>query len=124
MTFLALDDVELMRAAGLLLLLGEGFVDPVTPPPCPRHVAAQQLLGTALQKGRIDVREESSWLAALGLASPEDLERIGDWLVETGHLDVDSGLAFVGPEAERRYGARNFMEVLAVFAAAPEARCC
>jgi ATP-dependent Lhr-like helicase len=120
MTFLTLDDVELMRAAGLLLLLSEGFVDPVEPPPCPRHVAAQQLLGVALQKGRIDVREESSWMARLGLASSEELALIGQWLVETGHLDVDSGLAFVGPEAERRYGRRNFMEVLAVFAAVPE----
>ena len=41
-------------------------------------------------------------------------------MVDTSHLDVDSGLAFVGPEAERRYGARHFMELLAVFAASPE----
>jgi ATP-dependent Lhr-like helicase len=120
MTFLALDDVDLLRGAGLLLLLSEGFIDPVTPPPAPRQVAAQQFLGTALQKGRIDVREESSWMAALGLASAGELAQVGEWLVETGHLDVDSGLAFVGPEAERRYGARNFLEVLAVFTAVPE----
>jgi ATP-dependent Lhr-like helicase len=120
MTFLALDDVELIRAAGLLLLLGEGFVEPVTPPPEPRHVAAQQFLGSALQHGQIDLRQQSRWMAELRLASPEDLTDIAHWLVKSGHLDVDSGLAFVGPEAERRYGARNFMEVLAVFAAAPE----
>ena len=120
MTFLVRDDVELLRAAGLLLLLAEGFVEPVTPPPQPRHIAAQQFLGVALQKGHIDVREESRWMAELGLTSAEDLAEVARWLVETGHLDVDSGLAFVGPEAERRYGPRNFMEVLAVFAAAPE----
>jgi ATP-dependent helicase Lhr and Lhr-like helicase len=120
MTFLALDDVEFIRAAGLLLLLGEGFVDPVTPPPQPRHVAAQQFLGLALQNGHIDVREESRWMAELGLASAEELTDVARWLGESGHLDVDSGLSFVGPEAERRYGPRNFMEVLAVFAAAPE----
>jgi ATP-dependent helicase Lhr and Lhr-like helicase len=120
MTFLVRDDVELLRAAGLLLLLGEGFIDPVTPPSQPRHIAAQQFLGVALQKGHIDIREESQWMAELGLASAGDLAEVAGWLVETGHLDVDSGLAFVGPEAERRYGPRNFMEVLAVFAAAPE----
>ncbi|MBK6874128.1 MAG: DEAD/DEAH box helicase [Kineosporiaceae bacterium] len=120
MTFLALDDIELMRAAGLLLLLSEGFVDPVVAPPAPRHVAAQQLLGSALQKGQIDLLAESQWLAGLGLATSEELESIGRWLVDTGHLDVDSGLAFVGPETDRRYGVKNFMELLAIFTAAPE----
>ncbi|MFN8074157.1 MAG: DEAD/DEAH box helicase [Kineosporiaceae bacterium] len=120
MTFLALDDSELLRAVALLLLLEEGFVEPVIPPPRPLHVASQQLLGLALQKGRIDVRTESTRLAALGLADDEDLALIGGWLLESGHLDADEGLAFVGPEAQRRYGARNFMEILAVFAAAPE----
>jgi ATP-dependent Lhr-like helicase len=120
MTFLARDDVELMRATGLLLLLSEGFVDPVTPPPQPRHVAAQQLLGSALQSGHIDVREESQWMAGLGLASAEELAEIVSWLVKNGQLDVDSGLAFVGPEADRRYGPRHFMELLAVFTTAPE----
>jgi len=42
------------------------------------------------------------------------------WLVETGHLESDGGMLFIGPEAERRYGRRNFMELLAVFTAAPE----
>lgn len=120
MMFLALDDAELVRAAGLLLLLGEGFVEPVVAPPDPRHVAAQQFLGSALQKGQIDVLGEATWMAELGLATPDELVLIGQWLVDTGHLDVDSGLAFVGPTADRRYGARNFMELLAIFTAAPE----
>jgi len=122
MTFLVRDDVELLREAALLLLLEDGFVDPVTPPPQPRHIVAQQFLGLALQKGHIDVRKESQWMAELGLATSEDQTEIARWLVESGHLDVDSGLAFVGPEADRRYGQRHFMEVLAVFAAAPEVK--
>jgi ATP-dependent Lhr-like helicase len=99
MTFLALDDAEFVRAAGLLLLLGEGFVEPVVAPPEPRHVAAQQFLGTALQKGHIDVLGESTRMAELGLATDHELALIGQWLIDTGHLDVDSGLAFVGPTA-------------------------
>lgn len=120
MAFLATDDRELLRAAALSLLLDEGFVEPVVAPPQPRHVAAQQLLGLALQKGRINPAEESAALAMLGLALPDELESIVSWLCETEHLDVDEGLLFVGPTAERRYRARNFMELLAVFTAAPE----
>jgi ATP-dependent Lhr-like helicase len=120
MTFLSLDDAELVRAAGLLLLHGEEYVEPVTPPPLPRHVAAQQLLGVALQKRRVNLSEEERRVAALGLATPDEAREIGQWLVDTGHLDEDSGLHFVGPAAERRYGSRNFMDLLAIFTAAPE----
>ena len=118
--FLALDDVELIRAAGLLLLHSEGFVEPVTPPPQPRHVAAQQMLGTALQKGRVDLATESAWMSDLGIIDAAEADEVGEWLIESGHLDVDSGLAFIGPVAERRYGTRNFMDLLAIFTANPE----
>jgi ATP-dependent Lhr-like helicase len=84
------------------------------------HIAAQQFLGSALQKGRISLADESSWMERLGLGGRDELDEIGQWLVATEHLDVDQGLAFVGPHAEARYGARNFMELLAVFTAAPE----
>jgi ATP-dependent Lhr-like helicase len=40
--------------------------------------------------------------------------------VEQGYLDHDGGLLFVGPEAERRYGHRHFMNLTAVFTAPPE----
>lgn len=120
MTFLSLDDAELVRAAGLLLLHGEGYVEPVVPPPLPRQVAAQQLLGVALQKRRVNLLDEERRVAGLGLASPEEARGIGQWLVDTGHLDEDSGLHFVGPTAERRYGSRNFIDLLAIFTAAPE----
>ncbi|MEK8143644.1 hypothetical protein NKH18_21405 [Streptomyces sp. M10(2022)] len=40
--------------------------------------------------------------------------------MEQGYLDQDGGLLFVGPEAERRYGHRHFMNLTAVFTAPPE----
>lgn len=120
MTFLSLDDAELMRAAGLLLLHSDGFVEPVTPPPEPRHVASQQMLGRALQKGRVLLAGEAATVAELGLCSPNETTEIAQWLVNTGHLDEDSGLHFVGPTAERKYGPRNFMELLSVFTSSPE----
>ena len=120
MMFLATNDEEFLRAAGLLLLLGEGFVEPVVAPTWPRHVAAQQLLGAALQKGRISLRDGSAWMVKLGLATRDEMASIASWLVSTGHLDMDQGLALIGPTAEARYGRRHFMELLAVFTAAPE----
>ncbi|WP_218917333.1 DEAD/DEAH box helicase [Luteipulveratus mongoliensis] len=120
MTFLATEDEEFLRAAGLLLLMGDGFVEPVVAPPAPRQVAAQQLIGTALQKGRISIDDEAAWISRLGLASLEEALVIARWLVSTGHLDHDQGLAFIGPRAEQVYGRRNFMDLLAVFTAAPE----
>ena len=51
--FLALNPGSLMWAAGLLHLWGQGYVEPVVPPPEPRHIVAQQLLALCLQEHRI-----------------------------------------------------------------------
>jgi ATP-dependent helicase Lhr and Lhr-like helicase len=39
---------------------------------------------------------------------------------EQGFLDADGGMLFIGPEAERRFGHRHFMGLMAVFTAPPE----
>ena len=120
MTFLAVTETELVQAAAVLLLWSEGFVEPVLPPPQPRHVLAQQLLALALQHHQVG---RSSWLSELGglpLGTPDDAQALVGWALEKGHLDSDSGLLFIGPEAERRYGHRHFLELLSVFTAAPQ----
>ena len=118
--FLGLRDEDFLRACGLLLLWGEGFVEPVIPPALPLHIAAQQVLGLALQQRTIARTDAQRVLSSVGLASSEDFESIVSHLVETGHLDVDGDLFFIGPEAERRYGRRHFLDLMAVFVAAPE----
>jgi ATP-dependent Lhr-like helicase len=40
--------------------------------------------------------------------------------VEQGYLDRDAGTLFIGPEAERRFGHRHFMNLTASFTAPPE----
>lgn len=47
-------------------------------------------------------------------------EAIVRHLVDHGYLDVDSGMLFIGPEAELRFGRRHFMDMLAVFTAPPQ----
>ncbi|GAA4211611.1 DEAD/DEAH box helicase [Microbispora amethystogenes] len=117
--FLTLDEGSLLRAAALLLLWGRGWVEPVTPPPEPRHIVAQQLLALCLQEHRVGDRIWPEWWNGLwpfGTGS----EPIVSHLISSGYLDEDSGMLFIGPEAERRFGFRHFMEMTSVFTAAPE----
>ncbi len=117
--FLATTRDALLRGAGLLSLWKDGFVEPVQAPPSPRHIAAQQILALCLQEGRVGENVWPEWWGELPVFD-ETAPEIAGWLVETGHLERDGGMLFIGPEAERRYGRRNFMELLAVFTAAPE----
>ena len=120
MLFLSTDDAQFLRACGLLLLWSEGYVEPVTPPPTPLHVAAQQLLGLTLQERRIGANTWHEWFSGLELASPSEWQEIAAWLVETGHLDSDQGMLFMGPEAERKYGGVHYRDLMAVFTADPQ----
>jgi ATP-dependent Lhr-like helicase len=116
---LATTPSALLHGAGLLHLWSQGFVEPVKPPPDPAHVMAQQLMALCLQEGQVG---EATWPEWWGRAVPPGAQdaSIADWLVETGHLERDGGMLFVGPETEKRYGRRHFMELLSVFTAAPE----
>ena len=120
LTVLAAEDDALLRAAGLLLLWSEGYVEPISPPPHPAHIAAQQVLALALQERQIGRRTWTDWLGGLGLVPPAEADAIVDGLLGKGVLDQDSGLLFVGPEAERRYGRRHFMELMSVFTSDPQ----
>lgn len=120
MLFLAVTDSELLQAAALLLLWAEGYVEPVLPPPNPRHLVGQQLLALALQEGRVGRFTWAERLAGLELASPAETTEITDWMLQTQHLDSDADMLFVGPEAERRFGRRHFLELLSVFSSPPQ----
>lgn len=120
MTFLAVTENEIVQAAAVLLLWSEGFVEPVEPPPEPRHVLAQQLLAMALQHHQLGRSTWDTDLHGLPLGNTADRDALVTWALEKGHLDSDGGMMFVGPQAERRYGHRHFLELLAVFTAPPQ----
>ena len=117
--FLALDDDGLLAAAALLLQWSRGWVEPVTAPPEPRHLVAQQLLALCLQEHQVGENLWQEWWGGVGPfgrgAAP-----VVRHLIEQGYLDQDGGLLFIGPEAEHRYGHRHFMNLTAVFTAPPE----
>ncbi|GAA1352588.1 DEAD/DEAH box helicase [Streptomyces beijiangensis] len=117
--FLALDGEGLLSAAALLLQWSRGWVEPVIPPPEPRHLVAQQLLALCLQEHHVGENLWQEWWGGIGPFGP-GAEPVVRHLVEQGYLDRDGGMLFVGPEAERRYGHRHFMNLTAVFTAPPE----
>lgn len=117
--FLSLDRRGLLGAAALLLQWSRGWVEPVVAPPEPRHIVAQQLLALCLQESQVGDRLWQEWwngLGPFGLSA----EPIVRHLVADGYLDQDGGLLFIGPEAERRFGHRHFMNLTAVFTAPPQ----
>ncbi|MFJ7177550.1 DEAD/DEAH box helicase [Streptomyces massasporeus] len=117
--FLTTHKNTLLQAAGLLLLWSRGWVEPVVPPPEPRHLVAQQLLAVTLQQHKLgDQLWDRQWN---GLAPfDKSAAPILRFLTEEGFLDSDGGMLFVGPEAERRFGKRHFIELTASFTAPPQ----
>ncbi|WP_030884858.1 DEAD/DEAH box helicase [Streptomyces sp. NRRL S-1868] len=118
--FLALDEAGLLSASALLLQWARGWVEPVVAPPEPRHLVAQQLLALVLQEHRVGENLWQDWWGGIGPFGAGAAAPVVRHLVEQGYLDQDGGLLFIGPEAERRYGHRHFMNLTAVFTAPPE----
>ncbi|WP_112468615.1 DEAD/DEAH box helicase [Streptomyces triticisoli] len=117
--FLTTRKDTLLQAAGLLLLWARGWVEPVLPPPEPRHLVAQQLLAVTLQQHKLgDQLWDQQWngLAPFDRSAAPLLRHLTD----EGFLDTDGGMLFVGPEAERRFGKRHFIELTASFTAPPQ----
>jgi ATP-dependent helicase Lhr and Lhr-like helicase len=117
--FLTLNPGSMMWTAGLLHLWGQGYVEPIMPPPEPRHIVAQQLLALCLQEHRIG---SQLWAEAWNGLPPFDRSAapILRYLVEQGFIDQDGELLFIGPTAEQRFGHRHFMGMTAVFTAPPQ----
>jgi ATP-dependent helicase Lhr and Lhr-like helicase len=116
--FLALDEDQFLLAAGLLLAWGRGFVEMVTTPPEPRQIVAQQLLALCLQEGRVGEKLWQGWLPVPSLLT--SATPITEYLIAQGFVEREDGMLFIGPEAERKFGMRHFMGLMAVFTAPPE----
>ncbi len=117
--FLALDERSLLWAAGLLRLWGTGYVEPVTAPPEPRHIVAQQLLALCLQEGTVG---RQLWTEEWNGLAPFDhsAEPILAHLLAESFVEPDGETMFIGPRAEEQFGRRHFMGMTAVFTAPPQ----
>ncbi len=116
--------MQLAQAAGLLRLWSTGYVEPVTGPPLPYHLLAQQLLALVLQEGSV---ARSRWseiggrLPVFSDAVESGLgERIVEHLIETQMLfDEGNGILSMGPGGEQNYGRRHFLELTSAFTSSP-----
>jgi ATP-dependent Lhr-like helicase len=120
--FLATSDESLLRAAALIQLWSEGFVEPVIPPPEPYHILAQQLMALALQEGGIGRARWREWIGGMpGFASmaEPDVCAIEAHMIDRGILFNENGILSIGPEGERSFGYKNFMELFSVFTSPP-----
>ena len=121
--FLATESDTFLEAAGLLLLWRRGFVEPIVPPPHPRHLVAQQLLALALQEGAFSTVTWREWWGPTGASGlMDDAEDVLAHLVREEFLVEDGGRLMVGPAAEKAFGRRHFMDLLSSFAAEKELR--
>src|SRR5690606_13991870 len=120
--FLATSDRALRDTLGILTAWADGWVEPVLPPPLPVHVLVQQLLALLRQEGALGRRTWTEWLGDPLVFGPEVAARVDEvvaHLLSLGVLDLDGELLQLGPEAERRYGRRSYLDLTAVFADPP-----
>jgi ATP-dependent helicase Lhr and Lhr-like helicase len=117
-TFLATDDDALLRAAAIIDLFRNGRVDPARPSTWTPHVLAHQAIALSMQEQGSASHGWWSWLegcAAYRDISARERESIVRHMVDNDILvEADARLA-LGTHGERLYGARNFLELYAVF---------
>jgi len=120
--FLTTHPQAFLRAAAILQLWSEGFVEPVAPPPEPYHVLAQQLMALCLQEGGVAADRWRPWLSAVpGFAALDrgEVERLVSFLTAEDVLWEEGGRLWLGRESERRYRRRNFMELMSTITDSP-----
>lgn len=117
-TFLATDDDALLRAAAVIELFRCGYVEPAGPSAWSPHVLAHQVIALAMQEQGSSAHGWWSWLegcAAFRDVSASERESIVRHMVDSDILvEADARLA-LGAHGEKLYGARNFLELYAVF---------
>ncbi len=117
-TFLATDDDSLLRAAAIIDLFRRGYIEPAGPSAWSPHVLAHQAIALAMQEQGSASHAWWSWLegcAAFRDVSATEREAIVRHMVDNDILvEADARLA-LGARGEKLYGARNFLELYAVF---------
>lgn len=117
-TFLVTKEDAVLRAAAILQLQREGYVEPVSPSRRASHIFAHQVMALTIQTGGLVRADVDVWLrGATSFAdlTADDREEILDHMLQRGILAEDQGRLWLGPEGEKRYGRANFKDLYAVF---------
>ena len=118
-TFLAIEDKGLLRAAAIVRLFRQGFVEPVAIPTRAAHLLAHQLMAMSIQQeGGVAIADWWAWVSAAtpfhGLTEADRRELVDHMLAED-ILFASGGRYSLGARGEKLYGWRNFSELYAVF---------
>jgi ATP-dependent Lhr-like helicase len=120
--FLATEDDSLLRAAALVRLWAEGYLESVVPPPEPYHIFAQQIMALCLQERGLGRQDWPLWLrgvAAFSVMSQGLVDNVLDWMLAEKILSQDSGLLWLGQKGEEKFGRKNFLDLFSVFTSPP-----
>jgi ATP-dependent helicase Lhr and Lhr-like helicase len=117
-TFLCETAEGVLQAVALVELAKSGWVESVEVSDRCWPVLIHQLL--ALSLADAGVTAEDAWghlsrVRDFAGISREEYDRLIAWLLENDWFRMASGRLVLGPQAERRFGRRNFMELYAVF---------
>jgi ATP-dependent Lhr-like helicase len=113
--FLATHRESLIRAAALLRLWKEGYVEPIEPPLVPYPVVAQQIMALIRQEGGCSRRFDDTTIRRATGQNGAIAEQLLAHMLATDILFEDSGIVGLGPVGERLFGAKNFMALMSVF---------
>ena len=120
--FLATSQQSFLQAAGLLRLWQNGYVEPITPPRFPAHLAAQQLIAMVLQEGRIAKNtcfERLDRVASFKSIDRPTMEDILAHLVGNAFFFEDAGFLTIGDASQSEFGRKNFLELVSAFTSPP-----
>ena len=120
--FLATSDDSLVRAAALIDLWNDGFVEPSIPPLLPYHILAQQMMAITLQEsgiGRDELCQRIAGVSAFRDMGPERREAILQWMLDREILCSDQGIIGFGRRGEESFGRKHFLELFSVFLSPP-----
>ena len=117
-TFLCIEEAAVLQAAGLLELLDGGYVEPAAASRWAPHVLAQQLIALAMQERGVpslEWRDRLEGCAAFGDVGPAAQQAVAKHMLAEGILtEIDHRLV-LGDKGRKLYGAKNFLELYAVF---------
>jgi len=121
--FLTTSEDAFLRAAGLMLLWSEGYVEPTVPPAQPWHIFAQQVLALCLQGAELVADDWRDWVGGVpAFADRATARAVLDHMLAAGILAAPDGRLTVGPAGERLFGRRHFLDLVAAFATPPLVR--
>lgn len=117
-TFLCIEEDEVLQAAALLELHARNYVEPAGASRWAPHVLAQQLIALAMQQRGVPGLEWWTWLegcSAFAHLRDDTRNDVVRHMLQEGILtEIDHRLV-LGDRGQRLYGARNFLELYAVF---------